>query len=180
MKPSEGYPTSMKCDYCEIVDEKRDVLYEDGQVIIAVKDTGFALGQITVFPREHFTILEQVPDEILQQCARLANTAGVAVFEGLEVKGTNILVQNGLAAGQKVPHFSIEVIPRSDSDTVQLSWQPTQQGEDELQITFMQFQEELDALRKPKAEKRAPESKEQLSEKKNEQNYLLRSLRRMP
>ena len=53
----------MGCEYCELVQRqnKENIVYEDEKILVAVKDNIFTAGQITVFPKEHFTILEMVP-----------------------------------------------------------------------------------------------------------------------
>lgn len=169
----------MKCEYCEIVEEKRSILYEDNEVIAVIKDTALVPGQVTVFSREHFTIMELIPDFLLQKCAVLANKVGMAIFEALGCQGTNVFIENGLAAGQKVPHFALEIIPRTEKDGVELSWQPQPLAEDELEITALTLKEELDKPAKPekKAEEMPPEK---LKEKENTQNYLLKALKRLP
>ena len=170
----------MKCDYCEIVQEKRNIVYEDNEVIAAVKDTALAAGQITVFPREHVTIMELVPDFVLQKCSVLANKVGMAIFEALGCQGTNIFIENGLAGGQKVPHFAIEVIPRAENDGIQLTWQPQQIAEDELEVTASILKEELERPARIKEEKKEEKPTEKIAEKENTRNYLLKALRRLP
>src|SRR3989338_2178826 len=180
----------MKCEYCDIVnrESKSELLYEDADLIIAIKDTVLTPGQVTIFPRQHFTILEMVPEEILQKCFVYANKAGMAVFEGLQSQGTNIIVQNGLGACQKVPHFAIEVIPRTEGDGLQLQWQPKQLMEDEIENVFAILKEEagkIDLQKKKKAEQEKEvvvkdEKTEMKVVKEKGENYLLKSLRRVP
>ncbi len=170
----------MKCEYCEIVEEKRNLVYEDNEVIAAIKDTALASGQVTIFPREHFTIMELVPDFLLQKCAVLANKAGVAIFEAMGCQGTNVFIQNGLAGGQKVPHFAIEVVPRTENDGVQLTWQPQQVAEDELEITALTLKEELEKPKKEIKKENNEKQPEKVAEKENKTNYLLKALKRLP
>ncbi|MBU0470219.1 MAG: HIT family protein [Nanoarchaeota archaeon] len=192
----------MKCEHCDIVDRntKAQILYEDEEVLVAVKDVVTTPGQITVFPREHFTILEMVPNKILQKCSIIANKVGAAVFEALGAQGTNIIIQNGLGAGQKVPHFSIEVIPRRESDGLNFQWQPKHLAEDEIDLVLKLLKEEADKINlKEELKKERKEVLEQISkngkevtvkdpetktemkvEQKNKEDYLLKSLRRIP
>src|SRR3989344_6764389 len=157
----------MKCDYCDIVQEKRNIIYEDNEVIAAVKDTALVPGQITIFPKEHVTIMELVPDFILQKCSVLANKVGMAIFEALGCQGTNVFIENGLAGGQKVPHFAIEVIPRAENDAIQLTWQPQQIAEDELEVTASILKEELERPARIKEEKKEEKPTEKIAEKEN-------------
>lgn len=183
----------MKCEYCDLINRKsKQLLYEDKEVVVAVKDLVAIPGQITVFPKEHFTILEMVPQKILEKCALFANKVGMAVFESLGAEGTNIIIQNGLGAGQKVPHFSIEVIPRRDGDGLNLWWQPIQLAEDQLEIMFKLLKEEADkiVLRDEKPDIKIEKNKKEIMvkdkdtemklKKEDENNYLLKSLKRIP
>lgn len=175
----------MKCEYCEMLERKdEEILYEDNEVVIAIKDFALTPGQITVFPKQHFTIMEMVPDDILQKCFILANKVSVSIFEGMGAHGTNILMQNGLGAGQKVPHFAVEVIPRREGDGLNLQWEPKELSEDERETTFLLLKEEGDKLVDigKKKEKKEEKPKEVLTKVKVEgkDNYMLKSLRRLP
>lgn len=166
----------MKCEYCELEKGRAVIVYEDSEVVAAVKDTVVHPGQITIFPKEHFTIMEMVPDEILSKCFSLANKIGAAVFEGLEAQGTNIIVQNGISAGQKVPHFAIEVIPRREGDGLKLQWEGKQMMEDELEMVIKQLQSVAKEV--PKVEEKKTEAV--VKKKEGEENYLIKSQRRIP
>jgi len=186
----------MKCEYCGILDResKAEILYQDDQVVAALKDTVVLPGQVTVFPKEHFTIMEMVPEDILKKCSVMANKIGAAVFESLGAQGTNIVVQNGLGAGQKVPHFAIEVIPRNESDGLDLQWKTKQLMEDEIESVFKILKEEADKIdlsrkensKKDKIKKNGEEvivkdgDTEMKVKKDKGENYLLKSLRRVP
>lgn len=177
----------MGCEYCDIVERnsRAQILHEDDSVAVAAKDLVLIPGQITIFPKKHFTILEEVPDDILLKCSVLADKVSRAVFESLDSQGTNILVHNGLGAGQKVPHFGIEVIPRRESDGLNLQWPPKEVPPEELEIIAAQLQEEI---KKPDISKKDGMEKEQLNVHKAEavktepgkDNYLVKSLRRIP
>ena len=175
----------MKCGLCEAVERKQDVVYEDETLVAVASPSAFAVGHISVFPKQHFTILEMVPKEVLEKCAALANKIGVAIFEALGVQGTNLLVRNGLGSGQATPHFSIEVIPRKENDDLPLSWEPQQAPEDELEVTLALFKEELKNLKEIQPEEKQSESssdvvkKEDVSQSRKD-SYLLKSLRRLP
>lgn len=177
----------MECEYCDILSgkSKSQLLYEDDAVVVAVKDVVYIPGQVTVFPRKHFTILEQVPDEIISQCMAVADKTSRAVFEVFQAEGTNILVQNGLGAGQKVPHFAIEVIPRREGDGLNLQWQPKEISQDDLDIAAHQLSEEVTKLgdfTAPKKKEEASEKEKKTEEKiaENGENYLSKSLKRIP
>ena len=165
----------MKCEYCEL--RASEVLYQDDEVAVIIKDNVATPGQITVFPTEHQTILELVPNNIVEKCFQMANKVSMAIFDGLGAQGTNIVMQNGLSAGQRVPHFCIEVIPRREADGLDFQWQPKQLMEDELESLFMQLKDaKIDLKEKPK-EVDADQTQIVVDDK---DNYLLKSIRKIP
>lgn len=169
-----------QCEYCEIIRREKNIIASSSDVVIAVRDKVVIPGQITVFPKEHYTIMEMVPEEVLQQCAVMANKVSVAVFESLGSQGTNIIVRNGLGAGQDVPHFGIEIVPRMENDKLNLEWKPRQLMEDEMEIvhtTLLAGVEE--AKSSPKKEEKKEEKKE-IKKSEGKENYLLKSIRRIP
>lgn len=175
----------MKCDYCELRTRKEHLIYEDEEVVVAVKDTALAPGQITVFPKEHFTIFEMVPDDILRKCATIANKVGIAVFESIGAQGTNVIIQNGLPAGQQVPHFALEIIPRRENDNLPLQWPPKQLMDEEMDTAYLLLKQEADKLvnigkEVGKKEVRVKEEPGKIAAVEGKDNYLLKSLRRIP
>ncbi len=165
----------MPSEYELLMEQKEAIIFEDEDLVVAVKDKVFTPGQITVFPKKKVTILEQVPDDILEKCSVLVNKASIAAFEGLGAQGTNVIIQNGLAAGQKVSHFGIEIVPRQQDDPLNFMWEGKPEQEDELDRVAEKIKEALTA--KPVVKEPAPEEK---AEKKKGKNYLLKSLRKIP
>ncbi|MBS3116575.1 HIT family protein [Candidatus Woesearchaeota archaeon] len=172
------------CEYCEIQERKEGIIFQDDDIVIAVKDKVITPGQMTVFPKEHFTILEQVPENIFVKCAVMANKVSIAAFECLGAQGTNLLVRNGLGAWQNVPHFSIEIIPRTEKDNLNLQWQGKPLAEDETETTLKVIKDQLESFSKEETEKK--EEKKKSTENTDEaakpkgENYLLKSLKRIP
>ena len=173
----------MTCEYCALIagQGKGKILYEDDEVVIAIRDNVATPGQISVFTKAHYPILEMVPDNVLEKCGVLSNKVSVAVFESLGAQGTNIIVQNGLGAGQKVPHFAIEVIPRQESDGLNFQWEPKQLMEDEMESTFLALKEGIEkgmgTIKEDKTEVKENKTKKAEGGK---ENYLLKSIKRIP
>ncbi len=158
----------MGCEFCELANAVR--LYEDDSIVIAIRDHVFTPGQITVLPKEHITILDAVPKDIMEKIAIAVNKVSIAAFEGMGSQGTNVLIQNGLAGGQKRPHFSVDVIPRQENDNVQLDWTPTPLAEDELARIAERIKEGLNPT----------EEVSEVKEEEGKENYLLKQLERVP
>ncbi len=178
----------MKCEYCEMIEREEQILYQDKDVLVVVKDTVVHQGQVTVLPKKHYIIMEMVPDNILEKCFLLANKVSVAVFESLGAQGTNIIVQNGLGAGQKAPHFAVEVIARKEGDGLNLQWAPKQMMEDEIEIVYEQLKKEVGKMGQKKEKDKKVKGKEiiikddqtEMDLEKEGDDYLVKSLKRIP
>ncbi|MBT3298103.1 HIT family protein [archaeon] len=178
----------MNCEYCEIIsgNQKANIIYQDDEILAFVKEEVISPGQITVIPIEHLTILEMVPGKILDKMFTVANKLSMAIFETMGCHGTNIFVENGLGGGQTVPHFSLHVIPRYENDNLKLNWVPQQVLPEDLENDFIQIQMNAEGLT-ISDEIPSEESEdivvdegdtEVVLKKQDDENYLLKSLRR--
>ena len=158
----------MACEFCDLSNAVR--LYEDDSIVVAIRDHVFTPGQITVLPKEHITILDAVPKDIMEKIAIAVNKVSIAAFEGLGSQGTNVLIQNGLAGGQKRPHFSVDIIPRQENDGIKLDWTPQVMAEDELARIADKIKEGFNPQEKVEA----------IKEVEDRENYLLKQLNRIP
>tara|TARA_Y100000310_G_scaffold322956_1_gene382724 strand:+ start:221 stop:760 length:540 start_codon:yes stop_codon:yes gene_type:complete len=175
------------CLLCQIAAEKIPSykVYEDDLVIAVLDVNGANPGHCFVMPKEHYPILEQVPDNVLGNLFIAANKISSAIFEALKVQGTNIFLRNGIPAGQTVAHFMINVIPRQENDGVNLQWKPKQLNEEELSTVELKFKEEIKntgvrAIEStPKVE---TASKETTAEPviDDEDDYVMKQLKRIP
>ncbi|MEM4246800.1 MAG: HIT family protein [Candidatus Woesearchaeota archaeon] len=172
----------MACAICDLLKEKKGMLFEDEQIAILLAPKPAVPGHIILAPKTHAAILEQVPDFMIGKMFDKANKVSIAVFEALGAEGTNIIVNNGIAAGQSVNHFLINVIPRRENDNLNILWQPKQLSEEEMSTIELQLKEESKGIgvfekekEKPKEEKKPEEIKEE-----EEENYLLKQLERLP
>jgi len=111
----------MNCIICEKKFEN-NILFEDDNIMIMLAIEPSVNGHIQIFSREHYTIMEQVPDDVVNKMVSAANKMSIVLFESMKVHGTNIIINNGVPAGQKVPHFSIDILPRRTDDNLKLDW----------------------------------------------------------
>jgi len=114
----------MECVICQAIENKGVTVYEDDKCSVLLLSKSLVLGHIKIVPKKHYNILEQIPDELLAYLMIVANKMASVLFDVLQLQGTNILIQNGVEAGQSFPHFSIDVIPRKANDGLNLQWAP--------------------------------------------------------
>ena len=170
-----------ECQFCELK-ESEDKIYEDEKVFAVILRKAANPGEVLLLPKEHYPIMEQVPDYVVAHMGVLSNKISMAIFEAMKVQGTNILIANGVAAGQNMPHFSIRVIPRLINDGLDLNWKPKQLTEEEMSTIELKLKEQNKNMGAFEKEKKEPEKVEREVEKlsKEREDYLIRQLTRIP
>jgi len=174
------------CIICQIVEGKipSKKVYEDDELVAILDVNGANPGHCFVIPKQHFPIMEQVPDNIIAKAFSVANKISISIFDELKAQGTNLFVANGIPAGQKVAHFMINVVPRYEGDIVNMTWKPRQLSEEEMSAVELKIKEHSENIggfsvsSKPKS----LDSKkiESISSEEDEDNYLMKSLTRIP
>jgi len=121
----------MNCEYCK---EQRNIIYDDGLILGFLDSNPYTKGHIVLIPKQHYTIMEQVPDEVIGNLFVVANKISAILFDVLKVNGTNVLINNGI--DQEIPHMSLNIIPRDEKDNLNLSWEPKKADEDDLDVVL--------------------------------------------
>jgi len=173
----------MRCVFCEEVAKGENFIYSDEDVVAVVNPVPAVPGHILVFPRKHFQIIEQVPDKIAGKLFSVANELSKVVFEALHAQGTNIILQNGVPAGQTIPHVCLHVIPRFQNDGLDFQWKPKQLNEDEMSTVELKIKQCTEGIVFDKEEEKVVEVKEEKEEMKVEEgkkDYLLEHMERLP
>ena len=135
-----------KCEICEIIKSKKGKLYEDDKIIAFIAPRPCTAGHVMIAPKEHHPILEQIPDFIVGEMFAKANKISMATFETIGAEGTNLLMQNGIAAGQKHNHAVLHVIPRRENDGLNLLWKPRQLSEEEMSTVELKVKKETEGV----------------------------------
>ncbi len=171
------------CAFCQkIMSRETEKLYEDDKVVAVMDERPAAPGHVLVIPKEHYPILEQVPDYIVSHTFMIANKISVALFESMSMQGTNIIVNNGIAAGQESAHFMIHVIARKENDGLDFQWKPRQLEEEEMSTIELQLKEQTKSIGDFQREKDTPIEIEDKKKKiaTDEENYLYKRFRKIP
>ena len=172
------------CEFCELIKGKLNKIYEDEQIFVMHAPKPASVGHVLVLPKEHYMIIEQIPDFVLGEIFEKVNKISTAVFEGIGAQGTNIIVQNGVAAGQSHSHFIIHVIARREGDGLDFQWQPKQLSEEEMSTVELKLKEaskEIGAFEeKPKPPIEMKKEVKKIKEGKEEINYMIKQLERIP
>jgi len=136
MSPEELKEFQKKqCIFCHIIEGKVQSrkIYEDDTALAILDINPGNPGHVLLMPKEHYSIMPQLSEEEIAHLFMVAKTISNAALRSLGVQGTNIIVQNGIAAGQKAQHFIIHIIPRKDKDGLNFDIPQRKIPEDELE-----------------------------------------------
>ena len=104
--------------FCEIVRGTSPVswVYQDDTVVAFMDIQPITQGHMLVVPREHAILITDTSEPAAMRTFRVARMLAWAARQVLGASGINLLVMDGEAAFQDVPHFHIHVIPRYPKD----------------------------------------------------------------
>ena len=122
------------CIFCKIIagDIPSEIVFEDEHCIAIMDIAPVAPGHILLIPKIHVEIIDQLADEsasmVLASLPRLVRT----VRQATRCEGINVLQNNGMVAGQLVPHVHFHIIPRNSGDAFEYNWPAREYGEGEM------------------------------------------------
>lgn len=91
-------------------------VYEDEQVLAFLDINPVAKGHTLLIPKTGFGRIESVPDEVLSYLIKKAKTLVIAMKKGLGCDFVQVDI-----VGKDIPdHFHIHLIPRKETDNVEL------------------------------------------------------------
>jgi histidine triad (HIT) family protein len=129
-----------KCIFCEIAAGRMpaSIVYEDNMTIAFMDAFPASRGHVLIIPRRHFETLNDMDETTGCHLFQVAMRVEQAIrnTEELACAGTNLLMNNGAAAGQEIRHAHLHIIPRYAEDKLRLSFGHPERG----------GQEALDAL----------------------------------
>ena len=180
----------MTCKICEWIENKDNVrekdgvkvVYEDERTFAILSDDPKVLGHIMIFPKEHVKDISQVSEEMITHYFFVASFSATAVFEGLGAQGTNIIVNNGSNSERRFSHFCINVLPRKQEDGIEFKWE----AKKDINLEEIQSRIKDKAFtigKEKKEEEKKPEITKEKEEEKissEEENYMIKQLKRIP
>ena len=170
------------CDICKILENKTafKFIYEDDLCFAILHESPAIQGHVIVIPKKHVAILEELDDNVVEHLYIISNKISTAIFDTLGAHGTNIIVNNGTAAGQELPHVVINILPRKENDNINLEWQPKQVSDAELKTTQSMINSYSDNIFSGKDTLPDIKIKQEVRIDKEEENYLVKGLKRIP
>ena len=138
MSPEELKEFQKKqCIFCQVVAGKvqSKKIYEDENVVAILDINPANPGHVLLLTKDHYSIMPQVPDDEVAYVFMVAKALSNSMLRSIEAQGTNIVVANGVAAGQRAQHFIAHVIPRKDSDGINFILPQKTMDEKEIEAT---------------------------------------------
>ena len=121
MSPEELREFQKKqCIFCQIVTGKIQAkkVYEDDKVLAILDINPANPGHTLLLTKEHYSIMPQIPDDEAAYVFMVAKSLSNSMLRSIDAQGTNIIVANGIAAGQRAQHFMVHIIPRKENDGI--------------------------------------------------------------
>jgi histidine triad (HIT) family protein len=167
----------MTCFICSLIEKKQKKIYEDDEIIAFLNPTPSVHGHTLVAPKKHLQIITQLDDKTVERMFFVSQQISSLLYDAVGAEGTNIIIQNGVVAGQKHAHFLMNIIPRAKDDGLSFEWAQKQIPEDNMN----KIQEALQTSEAKKEEKMEEIVEEKKKEERNEkEDYLIKQLRRLP
>ncbi len=134
-----------ECIFCLIANGKTEsfTLYSDDSTVAVLDIRPATKGHTLVFPKQHFSLLSQLPPEQQAHTFLVAQQVAGVLFSALGCSGTSVVLNQGAGAGQAVPHACFHVLPRYDNDGLELAVNGEPAKKEDLQTLVKQIAETL-------------------------------------
>ncbi|MFA5571292.1 MAG: HIT family protein [Sphaerochaetaceae bacterium] len=108
-------------------------LFQDELCTVILDIAPVNKGHMLVISNEVYPTLETCPLSTLSHMMSVVQACDTKLRETLKADAVNIVINDGPAAGQEIPHLHIHVIPRYDDDEKRLSFPKESYKEGEIQ-----------------------------------------------
>ena len=112
------------CIFCEIITNRSPaaVVYRDQHCIAILDAFPLTRGHLLLIPHQHQQHIEELPPETVAYLFQLGARFSAVLRGKGDSPATAVMLNNGKAANQHVPHVHLHVIPRRDGDTALVVW----------------------------------------------------------
>lgn len=172
----------MTCSVCDLISYEKNTILSDEKSSVFLAKKPLSMAHSIIAPKKHYVILDQIPDDDIDHLFKIANIISVLLFRMLGSEGTNIIIENGIEAGQTIPHFMINIIPRKKDDGINFEFNRHKAGKEELEGASILIIEGLKKFNEKKVvlEENHPKEIATENNKNKETNYLIEHLKRIP
>jgi histidine triad (HIT) family protein len=127
-------PADDACILCRLIDGRLETsrVYEDQDVVAFMDYQPVNPGHVLVAPRRHAPLLDDLDEATGVAVWRVGHRLSRALRRSaFRCEGVNLLLADGEAAFQEIPHVHLHVFPRYAGDAFRLSadWRPREREE---------------------------------------------------
>ncbi len=133
------------CIFCKIVSGEIPVLvklYEDNETLAFMDIHPVNKGHVLVLPKDHVENIYGFSDEMFCRMMLTVKKLAVAVKNGADADGVNVVMNNEEAAGQEIFHAHMHIIPRLNDDGLK-PWPSKSYDEGEMVVFGEKIKEAL-------------------------------------
>lgn len=123
-------PTNDPCPFCEGLAGRHDwaIIEELSDSLAFIPRYPLRTGHVLVILKRHApTLLDISPDELANVMHHTQRVAR-ALASAIDASGLNIFQNNGVSAGQTVPHYHVHVLPSHPGDDPSESIRPAERA----------------------------------------------------
>jgi histidine triad (HIT) family protein len=102
-------------------------------------------GHVLLMPKRHVETLAELNHQELWSLIKITQKLVKAVEKAVSPEGLNLMINQGTAAGQVVPHFHLHIIPRNSGDKVRVETKRCTPSEKEFHDVQAKIKEGLRA-----------------------------------
>jgi diadenosine tetraphosphate (Ap4A) HIT family hydrolase len=106
-----------QCPFCELITSKSSRIVDQNDLAFVIRD-GYPIseGHTLIIPKRHIGSFFEATDNEREILCKLVDLAKKKLDKDLAPDGYNIGINDGMVAGQTVPHLHIHLIPRYKLD----------------------------------------------------------------
>ncbi len=106
------------CIFCQIASGELPSykVYEDEKTLAFLDITPVSPGHTLVVTKTHYQDLENIPEMELVNLIKVVKKVSQLLKDKLGFNGYNVTNNNGVLAGQTIPHLHFHIIPRHAGD----------------------------------------------------------------
>lgn len=112
------------CVFCEILAGKipAEIIYHDDTCTALLDAFPLTRGHLLLIPHQHAQHIEELPADTVAHLFRLGAEFSSSLRRDGAIAATNLMLNNGKAANQHVPHVHLHVMPRRNGDSAAVVW----------------------------------------------------------
>jgi len=117
-------------------------IYEDAEVLAFMNLHPTNKGQVLVIPKDHVENIYGFSEELAARIMLATKKLAIAVKNGVDADGVNLIMNNEEAAGQIIFHAHMHIIPRFNADGLK-PWPASDYNEGEIEEWGEKVRKEL-------------------------------------